>query len=147
MTSPVHHSPSKKGAKAESERQRLHYALQTLQDARGELTSEARWLRHEFSPRRMAHRAVDRHATGLLASAFGVGLVIAWMIFRKASSQPKRIVVHEASAQPKSRGGIAGTIVKAAIPFVLKFATSPRFIESILNRSQAAKVHRARATV
>jgi hypothetical protein len=127
---------------------RISYALQTLRDARGELTSEARWLRNELDPRRMAHRAVDNHTTGMLATAFGAGLVIAWLIFHKATNKSKQLPQPiEARVKPQARGGIGGMLVKTAVPFVLKLATSKPFLEKVMGLSRAVTAHRARATV
>jgi hypothetical protein len=54
---------------AGSKSELLDQARQSIHDARRELTSEAQWLREEFDPRRIAHRTVDQHTTGVLMSS------------------------------------------------------------------------------
>jgi hypothetical protein len=114
----------------------MNDALQSLREARRELSAEARWLRAELSPRRMVHRTVDQHTTGVLFAAFAAGLGGAWLLFHKRSSHGwaqngnKRYLI---SQRRRPCTGIGSTLVTAAVPLVLKCATSKPVITKILD--------------
>ncbi len=116
--------------------ERMNDALQSLREARGELSAQARWLRTELSPRRMVHRTIDRHTTGALFAAFAVGFGGALLIFHKRSSHAgaQNNHKHYLDSQRRRRGaGIGSALVKTAVPLVLKCASSKPVMTKILN--------------
>lgn len=131
--------------------ERMTQALRSLREARGELTGEARWLRQEFRPGRVAHRAVDNHTTGALCTAFAAGLFVAWVIFhRRGKDSPARAFReqrHPVAPQRHTGVGLAATLLKAAIPLALKFATSKPVLNKIINLGAARRARPARHTM
>jgi hypothetical protein len=131
-----------------SNSERMEHAQRTLREARAELTAEAGWLREKFSPANMVHRTVDKHTVGLLGAAFALGIGGAWMIFHK-SSRGAPVKASDGRREPfvqerRPRSGMAGNLLKAALPFVVKYATSQPVLTKIIDFAMRGKSHPAR---
>lgn len=127
----------------------MNQALQALREARSELSTEAKWLRTEFSPAGMVHRTMERHAKGALGVAFVAGLAVAWFVVRKrhpapALEAPFRDERPRLPLRKLAGGGILATLAKAAMPLAIKYATSKPVLTSLF---AAAQNYRARSTV
>src|SRR5436189_361636 len=115
--------------------ERMTQALRSLREARGELTSEAQWLRQELRPGRVAHRAVDNHTTGVLCSAFAAGLFVAWVIFHRRGKDSPSSAFREprqpVAPQLPAGDGLAASLLKASIPLALKVGRARPILRKI----------------
>jgi hypothetical protein len=126
-------------------------ALLALDQARGEISSEAQWLRWKLNPRLAAHRVVDNHTTTVLVSTFAAGLLLAWLALRdRGHKAPKARHIDPEKYVPRkepAKKGVLATLLAAAVPLALKYATSRPVLDRIIARVASKMPHRARSLV
>ena len=129
---------------ARKDSERLNQALQTLQEVRGELSFEAAWLRDRLSPAKVAHRTLDNHTLLVMGTVFGGGLLAATALLRKGrhpvvEAPRSRHAPPPSVAAPVAKASIISTLFTAAVPLVLKFATSKPVVTRLLDVAMHAR--------
>jgi hypothetical protein len=118
--------------------ERIKEAMRTLAAARTEISAEAHWLREQLDPRLAAHRMVGNHTKGILVATFATGLGLAWLIFRHRSPARERFrepLLRKGKEEARKKGIIA-TLATAAVPLLIKVATSKPVVTRVLGKLQ-----------
>ncbi len=116
-------------AKEKNNEELRRQAIRNLAASRAEISEEIRWVQYQLNPKRLLHRAMNRHKPLAVGIASAVGLAAVQLLVRRKrpdhrieSPLPLRSF---SRPKPDARSHLWGVVARAVFPAVVNSIVSP----------------------